>query len=248
MTNHLKSSGRPVHNRILSGLPPGDFDRLQPYLEPVELITHHRLLDPPKPAQHVYFLESGMVSLVISLVGGETSEVGLIGNEGFVGIVIALGGSHAMTEAIVQISGHALRMPIDVFRQELGLNLSLRAATLNFIHALFIQVTQSVACNRHHSLRQRLARWLLMANDCGTSDDVTLSQEFLAMMLGVQRPTVSLALGELRDAGVIATGHGRINILDRKRLEHESCECYEAVKREYESLLGPVDEDPLEQG
>jgi len=240
MTNHPHSNGQAVHNHILASLLPGDFDRLKAHLEPVELALHEDLLEPGKPAEFVHFLESGMVSLIIALKDGATTEVGLVGNEGLVGIAVPLGGGQSTFEAVVQIPGYALRMRAAGFRDEMETNASLRNAVLNFMQARLIQVSQLVACNSHHSLRQRLARWLLMANDCGKSHDVVLSHEYVAMMLAVQRSTVSLAVGELKDAGVVSTGHGRITIVDRKRLENEACECYEAVKHEYQRLLGPV--------
>lgn len=179
-----------------------------------------------------------MVSLVVSLMSGATTEVGLVGNEGLVGIVVPLGGSQSNFDAMVQISGHALRMRAADMRTELEFNAPFRAALLSYVEARLIQISQSVACSSHHTLRQRLARWLLMANDCSNSHDVSLSHEYMAMMLAVQRSTVSLALSELKDAGVLATGHGRVTILDRNRLEDEACECYATVRREYERLLG----------
>lgn len=207
-------------------------------LEHIQLAPHACLITPGIPTKYVYFPKSGMVSLVVLLEGGAMTEVGLIGNEGLVGIVLALGSSQATSEALVQISGSALRMPAAVLRRELGQNPPLRHAVLNYLQALFIQVSQSVACNIHHPLSQRLARWLLMANDCSGSNEVTMSHESLSMMLGVQRQTVTSSIGELKDAGIVATGHGRITILDRKKLETACCECNLTVRREYDRLLG----------
>lgn len=237
MPNRLQPDAPPVQNSLLARLPAGDFERLRPHLKPVTLRAHDRLMKPGIRTEKVYFPESGMVSLILSLEDGAAIEVGLIGNEGLVGVLPALGASLVTSEAVVQIQGMALWMPTDVLRIEVGLNPSLRAALMLYLQALFVQVTQSVACNSRHALRQRLARWLLMANDCGKTHEITLSHEFLAMMLGVRRPGVTVALGELKSAGFITTGHGRITIEDRQRLEEVACECYSTVKKEYERLL-----------
>lgn len=238
MANRLHANGPAVRNRLLAHLPADDFERVRAHLEHVPLARRQRLMEPDAPVEYVYFLESGMVSLILTLENGALTEVGLIGNEGLVGVLPALGASRATAEALVQIAGSALRMRADVLRKEVGLNRSLRSELLNYVQALFAQVTQAVACNSHHTLSQRLARWLLMANDCSQTNEIPLSQDFLAMMLAVQRPTVTIAIGELRKAGLIATGHGRIVILDRKGLEAAACECYGAVKDQYQRLLG----------
>ena len=181
-----------------------------------------------------------MISRIVLLEGGSMTEAGLVGNEGFIGIMLALGSSQATGEAIVQIPGSALRMPAAALRKEVGQNEPLRRVLLSYIQALFIQVSQSVACNVHHALGQRLARWLLTANDCSGSDEITLSHEALSMMLGVQRQSVTSVVGELKEVGIVATGHGRITILDRGKLEAAACECYRAVRSEYDRVLGPA--------
>lgn len=239
MANHLHSNGPPVRNRLLAGLPATAFERLRPHLEHVTLKAHDQLMRPHAPAEHIYFPESGMVSMVVSLSDGAMIEAALIGNEGMVSVLPALGASLPTTEAMVQIPGTALRAHTDVLRREVAENADLHMAMVRFLQAGLIQVTQSVACVGHHTLRQRLARWLLMAHDAGKSDEIILSHEFLAMMLGVRRPGVTIAIGELKDAGLIMTGHGRIVIRDRKGIEKSACECYATVKAEYERLLGP---------
>jgi CRP-like cAMP-binding protein len=227
----------PVRNKLLSSLPAAAFERLRPYLERVTFKAHERLVKSGAHTEHVYFPEAGLVSLMLSLEDGAAIEVGLIGHEGLVGVLPALGASRVTSEAVVQIAGSGLRMRTEVLRREVGLERALRDALVRFLEALFIQVAQSVACNGHHTLRQRLARWLLMAADRGDTNEITLSHEFLAMMLGVRRPGVTIALGELKKAGIVRTGHGRVVIRDRKRLEAAACECYRTVKREYERLL-----------
>ena len=237
MTPPPRIDGAPVHNGLLSALPPATFERLRPHLERVNLKAHARLMKPDMRTKYVCFVEAGLVSLILSLEDGAAIEIGLIGREGLIGVLPALGASTVASEAIVQIAGSALCLRTEVLRYEVGLEPELRNVLVRFLEALFIQVSQSVACNGHHTLGQRLARWLLMAADRGRTHEITLSHEFLAMMLGVRRPGVTIALGELKKAGIVQTGHGRIVIRDRKRLEAAACECYRTVKREYERLL-----------
>jgi CRP-like cAMP-binding protein len=202
-------------------------------------VVEHFELDPLNaPTEYVYFPESGMVSLILSLEGGHIVEVGLVGNEGVVGVLAGLGTGRISGEAIVQMPGTALRMKTDLLRKEIGVNPSIRQMLLRYVQALFCQITQTAACNVRHRLPQRLARWLLMANDCTLANEVNLTHEFLSMMLSVRRSGVTTALKTLSDAGIIATGHGRISILSRERLEATSCECYGTVKAEYGRLLG----------
>ena len=227
-----------IRNKLIAGLAVKDFNRIRPHLERITLAQHERLLGPNAPTEYAYFPESGMVSLILSLEGGQVVEVGLVGNEGIVGVLAGLGTSRISGEAIVQMPGSGLRMNTDVLRKEVGVNPSIRQMLLRYVQALFCQITQTAACNARHTLPRRLARWLLMANDCTLANDVNLTHEFLSMMLSVRRPGVTDALNELRDAGIIATGHGRVRILKRKRLEATACECYRTVKAEYGRLLG----------
>lgn len=227
-----------IRNKLIAGLAVKDFNRIRPHLERITLPQHERLLRPGARTEYAYFPESGMVSLILSLEGGHVVEVGLVGNEGIVGVLAGLGASRISGEAIVQMPGSGLRMNTDVLRKEIGVNPSIRQMLLRYVQALFCQITQTAACNARHQLPQRLARWLLMANDCTLANEVNLTHEFLSMMLSVRRPGVTDALNELRDAGIIATGHGRITILKRKRLEATACECYRTVKAEYGRLLG----------
>jgi len=231
-------SRRSVHNKLIAGLAAKDFERISLHLERITLPQHERLLTPDAPTEYIYFPESGMVSLILSLEGGNVVEVGLVGNEGVVGVLAGLGTSRISGEAIVQMPGSALRVTTDLLREEIGVNPSIRQMLLRYVQALFCQVTQTAACNARHALPQRLARWLLMANDCALASEVNLTHEFLSMMLSVRRSGVTGALNTLKDARIIATGHGRINILNRKRLEATACECYRTVKAEYGRILG----------
>ena len=202
------------------------------------LAQHHRLLSPDAPTEEVYFPETGMVSLILSLEDGNIVEVGLVGKEGIVGVLAGLGASRISGEAIVQMPGSAWAMKTDLLRQEIGVSATIRQILLRYVQALFAQITQSTACNARHALPQRLARWLLMANDCSETNEVRLTHEFLSMMLGVRRAGVTTALRALSDTGTIAAARGRILILDRKDLEAAACECYGTVRAEYERLLG----------
>ena len=227
-----------VRNKLIAQLAVKDFDRIRPHLERIALPQHDRLLRPDAPTEYVYFPESGMVSLILSLEGGHVVEVGLVGNEGIVGVLAGLGTSRISGEAIVQMPGSGLRMKTDLLRKEIGVNPSIRQMLLRYVQALFCQITQTAACNARHPLDKRLARWLLMANDCTLANEVNLTHEFLSMMLSVRRAGVTSALNMLKKARIIATGHGRITILNRKRLEASACQCYRTVKAEYGRLLG----------
>jgi CRP-like cAMP-binding protein len=227
-----------IRNKLIAGLAVKDFDRIRPHLERITLPQHERLLTPDAPTEYAYFPESGMVSLILSLEAGHIVEVGLVGNEGIVGVLAGLGTSRISGDAIVQMPGSGLRVKTDLLRKEIGVNPSIRQMLLRYVQALFCQITQTAACNARHALPERLARWLLMANDCVVANEVNLTHEFLSMMLSVHRPGVTGALNPLRDAGIIATGHGRISILNRKGLEAAACECYRTVRAEYGRLLG----------
>ena len=238
----MEAQTHPAHgsigNQLLAGLSAQDFDRIRAHLEFVALSHRERLLKPDASAEYVYFPETGMVSLILSLEDGSVVEVGLVGREGLVGVLAGLGASRISGGAIVQMVGSAWRMKTDVLRREIGINPTLHQILLRYVQALFAQITQSTACNNRHTLAQRLARWLLMANDCADTDEVNLTHEFLSMMLGVRRPGVTTALRTLRDAGIITARHGHILIVDRKRLQAAACECYRTVKEEYDRLMG----------
>ena len=220
-------------------LPQGELARLRPKLELVELPRGHKLLRPSAPIDYVYFPQECIVSLVLPLEGESVIEVGLVvvGKEGMVGALAPLGATAMLGEARVGIAGSALRMRAGVLRTEAGRNRSLMDLLLRYAQALFAQVSQSVACNSRHQLRERMARWLLMAHDCIDGDELPLTHEFLATMLGVRRAGITVAVGQLREAGLIDSRRGRFSILDRRGLEASACGCYRAVKGQYERLL-----------
>jgi CRP-like cAMP-binding protein len=227
-----------VRNRLLAALPPADFALLAPSLRPVDLELRQVLHAPDQPIAAAYFPEAGMVSIIAALEDGALQEVGLVGREGVVGLAVVLGADSSPLEALVQAPGPALRMPAAALVAAFERSATLRAGLLRYMQAFHLQVTRTTACNGHHALEERLARWLLMAHDRAEGDRFPMTQEFMAMMLGVRRAGVSVAAGILQRAGVIGYARGRVTILYRPGLEAASCGCYGAVRRQFERLLG----------
>jgi len=228
-----------VHvNRVLSLLSRNDRERLYAHLQRIPLEYRQSLYRANKPGEFIYFIESGVGSLVNTMANGDAAEVGTIGNEGIVGLPLLLGDDRAPTSVYVQVPGVGLRMSAARFQKELARSASMRGVMLHYVHAFFNQVAQSAACNQFHSLEQRCCRWMLMTHDRMASDDFLLTQEFLAMMLGVQRTGVVQAAGNLQRAGLIRYSRGKVRILDRRGLQRRACECYGISKREFDRLLG----------
>ncbi len=231
-----KASEAPI-NRLLGLLPTKDFERLLPHLQRITLEYRQSLYRASKPIEFVYFIESGVGSLVNTMANGDAAEVGTIGNEGIVGLPLLLGDTRAPTSVYVQVPGIGFRLKATSFSKELAQSASMRAVMLRYAHALFNQVAQSAACNHFHSLEQRCCRWLLMTRDRMQSDEFLLTQEFLAMMLGVQRTGVNVAAGALQRAGLIRYKRGHVTIIDRRAHIQRSCECYGVSKREFDRFL-----------
>ena len=225
-------------NRLLSLLRQEDRERFHRHLEHTVLEYKRPLYDSNQRIEFVYFIMSGVGSLVHTMTNGQAAEVGTIGNEGFVGLPILLGDERGPTSVYVQVPGAGLRMKAEIFREELERSGPLRGIMLRYAHAFFNQVAQSAACAHFHSLEQRCCRWLLMTRDRMPSDHFLLTQEFLAMMLGVRRAGVTVAASALQRAGLIRYDRGRVAILDRQGLEERACECYTASKEEFDRLLG----------
>jgi CRP-like cAMP-binding protein len=237
MTKYALGS-RP-RNRLLASLPTSDLERLQAELEPVDLSYRRSLYQANRQISHVYFFETGVGSLVKTMKNGDASEVGTIGNEGIVGLPIVLGDTRSPSAVYVQVPGVGLRMETAKFREAVNLSQALKTSLLHYAHAFFNQVAQSAACASHHLLEQRCARWLLMTHERMDSDEFLLTQEFLAMMLGIRsRSGVTIAAGALQRAGMIRYSRGHITILDLQGLKSRSCECYETSKQEFDRLLG----------
>ena len=227
-----------VRNRLLAGLSPDAFALLAPSLRPVELELRQVLHAPDQRIEAAYFPEAGMVSMLAALEDGALQEVGVVGREGLVGLAMVLGADSSPLEALVQAPGTALRMPAAGLRAAFERSPALRAALLRYVQAFHLQVSQTAACNGRHALEERLARWLLMAHDRAGGDRFPMTQEFMAMMLGVRRAGVSVAAGILQKAGVVHYARGCVTVLDRTGLEAASCGCYRAVRRQFERLLG----------
>lgn len=229
---------REPRNRLLALLPPADYARLKPHLEAVQLEYKQVLYQANRPIPHVYFIETGVGSLVHTMRNGEASEVGTIGNEGIVGLPVVLADNRAPTTVYMQVAGEGLRMKAELLSEAMEQSPALRVNLLHYAHAFFNQVSQSAACAHHHPLEQRCCRWLLMTQDRMHSDEFALTHEFLAMMLGVRRAGVTVAVSALQRAGLIRHTRGSIAVLDRTGLIKRSCECYEITKREFDRLLG----------
>jgi CRP-like cAMP-binding protein len=227
-----------VRNRLLAALPPDVLAQFLPKLRSVSLPLRKILNVPGEPIEAVYFVESGWVSMVTHLDEGAQAEVGLIGQEGFVGASIATGIDTAFAEAYVQAPGEALQMETKAFQRELDMHPALFRRLLRYTEAMHAQTMQTAACNGRHALEQRLARWILMARDRADSDDLPLTQEFLALMLCVHRPSITVVARMLQQAGIIRYSQGRITVLDRDGLEATACECYRAVRARFDQILG----------
>jgi CRP-like cAMP-binding protein len=232
-----KAPPRQVVNRLLAGLPDDDYKRLVPYLKLVPLPLKQILHKRGESIEYAYFPFRATVSLVSTLEDGSMVEVGLVGNEGIVGIPAALGDNIATTTAMVQVAGSGMRMEASLLKSEFQRNGVLQSLLLRYTQALFAFAVQNAVCNRRHNVEQRLARWLLLVNDRIESKELPLTQEIISKMLGVRRAGVSETANHLQQAGLIRYSRGRISILNRQKLEGASCPCYGIIKREYSRLL-----------
>ncbi len=224
-------------NRLLAALKPQDYERLKPHLQDVPMAQHQVLYEPGKPITRAYFPHDGFVSLVTAADEGPGIETATVGAEGVIGLPLLVTQMLSPSQAIVQVSGAAATMPVEPLQHALTESASMRALFGNYIHAFLGQVYQAVACNALHSAEERLAKWLLMSSDRTKGNGVPLTHEFLAEMLGVGRPTVSLIARTLQNAGLITYRRGLITVLDRPGLEETSCSCYDIVRRSFEQLL-----------
>ncbi len=224
-------------NQLLSALPKEEYELLLPNLEPVSLPFKQIIYEPNEPIEYVYFPNSGIISLVNFTEEGGTVEAATVGNEGMVGIPVLLGADRMIGQAISQIVGDALRMKTDIFKRQVTPGSSLHTQLLRYTLALMNLISQSVACNRLHSVEKRCCRWLLLCQDRVQSNEFYLTQELLSQMLGVRRPSVSEVAALLQKAGLIRYSRGKITILNRQGLEATSCECYRIVKDEFKRLL-----------
>jgi len=232
----MTNQPRPA-NKILAALPDEEFESLRPKLREIALDIGEIIYRPEQEIEYAYFVNNGIVSWLAALEDGSTVEAGIIGSEGVAGFSLILGATSTPNEGLIQSDLSASRISADDLRQEFRKNGKLNQLILRFVHSMFIQVAQTAACNRLHTLDQRLARWLLMTDDRINGNRIQLTQEFLSRMLGVRRAGVSVAASSLRQQGLIEYHRGDIVITDRRTMETVSCECYEIVKREYDEYV-----------
>ena len=227
----------PRQNFLLAALPAQAQERIMPHLQKVEMPLGKVLYESGEPAREVYFPTNSIVSLLYVMENGASAEISVVGNEGIVGIAVFMGGESTTSRAIVQSSGFAYRLAGQRLKDEFNRHGDLQVLVLKYTQALITQMAQTAVCNRHHTIDQQLCRWLLLSLDRLRSTELTMTQELIANMLGVRREGVTEAAGKLQRLGVIEYHRGRIDVLDRKRLEALSCECYAVVKQETDRLL-----------
>lgn len=228
----------PVSNRLLLKIPPYEFKTLESKLESVELPFKRVLAEPGEPITHAYFVDSGVVSVVNEPEDGRTVEVATIGPEGLAGFHVILGALSVPSKSIVQIPGRGRRITVNALLEVVEGAPGLRQLLMRYTMALLTQISQGTSCNRAHEVQERCARWLLMTHDRVEGDSFPITQEFLSQMLGVHRPTVSVAAAMLQKAGLIDYVRGTVTILNRDGLEAASCSCYRVIMEEYERLVG----------
>jgi CRP-like cAMP-binding protein len=229
------SAGKPIHNEILLAMTPREFDLVQPHLQFVDLEQHRILYEPHRKMNFVYFPNRGIISLVVVLKTGKTVEAGIVGKEGASGTALSVGLSTSAVREVVQISGEGFRIKRAAFQKLLPAIPHLHKALNRYVVLLGMQISQTAACNRVHEIEQRLARWLLMAEDSAETPILGITHDFLATMLGTDRPSVTLAAGLLQKAGLIEYGRGAVRITNRAQLEGFACECYSVI-RNYSSF------------
>ena len=232
---------RPIEateNRLLAALPRDEYQRLLPSLQQVSFSLGEVVYEFGGQLDYVFFPTTSIISLLYTMENGASAEMGLTGNDGVVGIALFMGGGTMPNRAVVQSAGAAIRMKAKTLQDEFALGGKFQHLLLRYTQALITQISQTAVCNRLHSVEKQLCRWLLLSHDRVKSDELIMTQELIADMLGVRREGVTVAAGHLQDAGVISYVRGRITVLDREKLEETVCECYRVVKDEFDRLLG----------
>jgi CRP-like cAMP-binding protein len=227
----------PRQNHLLAALPEADYERLLPQLEPVALPLGWALYESGSPQEYVFFPTDSIVSLLYVMQDGSSAEIAVAGNEGVVGISLFMGGETTPSRAVVQSAGHGYRLRASVLKTEFAQGGDLQHLLLRYTQALITQMAQTAVCNRHHTVEQQLCRWLLLSLDRLPTNQLSMTQELIANMLGVRREGVTEAAGKLQAEGLIHYSRGKITVLDRPKLEARVCECYAVVKRESDRLL-----------
>ena len=224
-------------NHLLASLSAAELKRLSPHLEKVEMPLGHVIYESGRVLDYVYFPTTCIISLLYVMEDGSSAEIAIVGHEGLVGISLFMGGETTPSRAVVQSHGHAFRLAARHLRAEFNRAGSMQHLLLRYTQSLITQMAQTAVCNRHHSVDQQLCRWLLLSLDRLPSDELVMTQELIANMLGVRREGVTSAALKLQHAGLISYRRGHITVLDRPGLEKRSCECYAVVKKEYDRLL-----------
>ena len=237
MSALLKTSAR-FENRLLAALSAEEFERLLPSFQEVSFSLGQVVYEFGGHLDYVFFPTTAIVSLLYTMENGSSAEMGLTGNDGVVGIALFMGGGTMPNRAVVQSAGGALRMKAKVLQDEFARGGQFQNLLLRYTQALITQISQTAVCNRLHSVEQQLCRWLLLSHDRVNADELIMTQELIADMLGVRREGVTVAAGRLQDDGAISYVRGHITILDREKLEATVCECYRVVKNEFDRLLG----------
>lgn len=236
----MNTPSNPNQNYLLAALPTAEFERIAPHLELIAMPLGHVLYESSGQLQHVYFPTTAIVSMQYVMENGASSEIAGVGNEGVLGVSLFMGGNTTPSRAIVQTAGHGYQLKTRVLKAEFDRGGLLQHLLLRYTQALITQISQTAVCNRHHAVEQQLCRWLLLTLDRLPSNELTMTQELIASMLGVRREGITEAAGHLQKAGCIRYRRGHITVLDRSGLESRVCECYAVVKKEHDRLLGDV--------
>ena len=237
MTHADPDADSPRDNSLLAALPDADWERIRGHLKPTRLTLGESVYEAGGPLAHVYFPTTAIVSLLYVLADGASAEIAVVGNEGLVGVALFMGGETTPSRAVVQSAGWAQRLAGPVLKEEFTRGGAMQHLLLRYTQSLLTQMAQTAVCNRHHSIDQQLCRWLLLSLDRLASDELSMTQELIANMLGVRREGVNDAAGKLQSAGLIRYARGRIQVLDRPGVEARCCECYAVVKRESDRLM-----------
>ena len=233
----MNTSQDPCQNHLLAALPEEDRASIMPNLEWVPMPLGEVVCEAGRPMRHVYFPTTSIVSLLYVMEDGASAEIAVVGNEGIVGVSLFMGGETTTSRAVVQSAGHAFRLPGQLLKEEFFRAGTMQRLLLRYTQTLLTQMAQTAVCNRHHSIDQQLCRWLLLSLDRLASNELAMTQELIANMLGVRREGVTEAAGQLQQAGLIHYHRGHITVLDRAGLEARVCECYAVVRKENDRLL-----------
>jgi CRP-like cAMP-binding protein len=233
----MVTASKVIANHLLAALPGEELNRWLPLLESVDLPLGLVLYESGRALSHVYFPTTAIVSLLFVLENGESAEIAVVGNEGVVGISLFMGGESTPSRAVVQSAGRGYRLSSSAIKEAFGRNGPVMHLMLRYTQALITQMAQTAVCNRHHTLDKQLCRWLLLSLDRLQGNELVMTQELIANMLGVRREGVTEAALKLLAAGLIKYARGHITVLDRPGLERRACECYAVVKKEYDRLL-----------